>query len=85
MNGAPKQAEKAISGSMPRPISVPAIAHSVRAEGVELEEQRDFLRSLGCNTMQGYLFSKPLDAAAMTRYLQTTLAPTDSTDAPASH
>ena len=55
------------------------------AEGVELEEQRDFLRSLGCNTMQGYLFSKPLDAAAMTRYLQTTLAPTDSTDAPASH
>jgi diguanylate cyclase (GGDEF)-like protein/PAS domain S-box-containing protein len=55
------------------------------AEGVELEQQRDFLRSLGCSTMQGYLFSKPLDAAAMTRYLQTTLAPTDGTAPPASH
>jgi EAL domain-containing protein (putative c-di-GMP-specific phosphodiesterase class I) len=41
------------------------------AEGVELERQRDFLQSLGCNTMQGYLFSKPLDAAGMTHYLET--------------
>jgi diguanylate cyclase (GGDEF)-like protein/PAS domain S-box-containing protein len=42
------------------------------AEGVEFERQRDFLSSLGCETMQGYLFSKPLDAHAMTRYLQST-------------
>jgi len=42
------------------------------AEGVEQQRQRDFLLALGCDTMQGYLFSKPLDAAAMTRYLQTT-------------
>jgi diguanylate cyclase (GGDEF)-like protein len=41
------------------------------AEGVELEQQRDFLSSLGCRTMQGYLFSRPLDAPAMTRYLQS--------------
>jgi len=27
------------------------------AEGVETEEQRDILRKLGCNEMQGYLFS----------------------------
>jgi EAL domain-containing protein (putative c-di-GMP-specific phosphodiesterase class I) len=28
------------------------------AEGVETEEQRRLLRSLGCTEMQGYLFSK---------------------------
>lgn len=50
------------------------------AEGVELQQQRDFLRSLGCTTMQGYLFSRPLDAAAMTRYLQAALAPAGRAD-----
>nr|WP_249164033.1 EAL domain-containing protein [Bradyrhizobium jicamae] len=29
------------------------------AEGVETEQQRDLLRSLGCTEMQGYLFSAP--------------------------
>jgi EAL domain-containing protein (putative c-di-GMP-specific phosphodiesterase class I) len=28
------------------------------AEGVEIEEQRRLLRSLGCTEMQGFLFSK---------------------------
>ncbi len=30
------------------------------AEGVESVEQADFLRSIGCNYIQGYLYSKPL-------------------------
>ena len=30
------------------------------AEGVENQEQYDFLREIGCEKLQGYLFSKPV-------------------------
>jgi predicted signal transduction protein with EAL and GGDEF domain len=41
-----------------------AMAHSLQlkvvAEGVETEEQLNLLRKLGCDTIQGYYFSKPI-------------------------
>ncbi len=30
------------------------------AEGVETEQQREFLERSGCRTFQGYLFGKPM-------------------------
>jgi len=47
----------------------------VVAEGVETPAQRDFLRALGCQAMQGYLFSRPVAAAAFEALLQAGGAP----------
>jgi predicted signal transduction protein with EAL and GGDEF domain len=41
----------------------------VVAEGVETCEQMTLLKSLGCEFAQGYLFSKPLESAAVARAL----------------
>jgi EAL domain-containing protein (putative c-di-GMP-specific phosphodiesterase class I) len=41
----------------------------VIAEGVETEEQRSILRSLGCDGMQGFLFSRPIAAAELSALL----------------
>ncbi len=35
------------------------------AEGVETVEQEQYLRDQGCDTFQGYLFSRPIEADAM--------------------
>ncbi len=51
------------------------MAHSlglkVVAEGVEGEAQMQFLRDHGCDEVQGYWLSRPLDAQACLRFLRT--------------
>lgn len=37
------------------------LGHCVIAEGVEYEEQKSFLEKSGCDMIQGYLISRPLD------------------------
>lgn len=51
-----------------------ALAHSLNlatvAEGVDSYEQLEFLQSLSCDYIQGYLFSKPLMAEEYERFIQ---------------
>ncbi len=53
--------------------AVIAMAHGLRlrtvAEGVETEEQLEWLKRFGCEEIQGYLFSKPLPAEEAGRFL----------------
>jgi diguanylate cyclase (GGDEF)-like protein/PAS domain S-box-containing protein len=46
-----------------------ALEMRVIAEGVETQEQLDFIRDLMCEEYQGYLFSRPLPADEVLKYL----------------
>lgn len=52
---------------MARWLSTPVIT-----EGVETMEQADYMKSLGCNYVQGYLYSRPLDEVAFVEKLKMT-------------
>jgi EAL domain-containing protein (putative c-di-GMP-specific phosphodiesterase class I) len=55
------------SSSIVRAVVSIAAARNITttAEGVETEEQRSLLRTLGCTEMQGYLFSPAKPAAEL--------------------
>ncbi len=42
----------------------------VTVEGVETRSQLMLLRAMGCDTMQGYLFARPMDGAQVRAFLQ---------------
>ncbi len=46
-----------------------AMGLQVTAEGVETSDQEDFLRSAGCNVLQGFLFSRAVPADQLRRSL----------------
>lgn len=52
-----------------------ALKLDVVAEGVETPEHAQAARDAGCDTLQGYLYAKPLDVATATQWLQTQRAP----------
>lgn len=63
--------------------AIVSLTHSLRlkaiAEGVETNEQLAAIRDLGCDQYQGFLFSKPLTAAAFEEFMrqQSQHAPVD--------
>jgi diguanylate cyclase (GGDEF)-like protein/PAS domain S-box-containing protein len=54
-------------------MTIGAMAKSLKleviAEGVETEEQMEFLKKCGCNEIQGYLISRPVPASQFARLL----------------
>jgi EAL domain-containing protein (putative c-di-GMP-specific phosphodiesterase class I) len=56
--------------------AIVTLAHNLRmeciAEGVETQEQFDFLKRLGCDQVQGYLLAKPLSADTLGLLLAAT-------------
>jgi diguanylate cyclase (GGDEF)-like protein len=51
-----------------------SLGMSTVVEGVETEAQAALVRQLGCDKGQGYLFSRPLEAQALSAWLQTTVS-----------
>ncbi|MEW8525700.1 MAG: GGDEF domain-containing phosphodiesterase, partial [Candidatus Thiodiazotropha endolucinida] len=49
------------------------LQHRIIAEGVETDTQFEVLNNLGCDTAQGYLFSKPVDADEIMQILKSNI------------
>ena len=52
----------------------------VLAEGVETQEQLDFLRRQKCGEVQGFLFSKPITATECEKFMREYAAKPTSED-----
>ncbi len=57
-----------------------ALGLTVTAEGVETIQQRDFLKALGCDELQGYLIARPLSASELRGFLELDASARDGTD-----
>lgn len=62
-----QSAKKVIEGAV---AMIKSLGVKVIAEGVETQEQADFLRQTGCDVAQGYLFSKPMAVDAFEEWLK---------------
>jgi diguanylate cyclase (GGDEF)-like protein len=53
--------------------AITSLAHvlglTVTAEGVETDDQREGVRSIGCESAQGFLYAPPMSAAGIRKYL----------------
>jgi diguanylate cyclase (GGDEF)-like protein/PAS domain S-box-containing protein len=78
--------DKSFTGGVPhhqKPTAIVrsliSLAHNlglkIIAEGVETAEQADFLRTEGCDDMQGFYFGKPLPMSAFERVLEKASLP----------
>ncbi|MGB0496121.1 MAG: bifunctional diguanylate cyclase/phosphodiesterase [Kangiellaceae bacterium] len=47
-----------------------SLGYKITAEGIEQQEQFEMIRSLGCDRVQGFLFSKPVNAEEIPKLLQ---------------
>ena len=72
--------DKSFVNNLPKDIQDAAISKTiislckslnleVIAEGIETNEQKEFMLENGCNVIQGYLYSKPLSSEDMTEFL----------------
>lgn len=50
------------------------LGYEITVEGIEVQEQFNVLKNLGCNDAQGYLFSKPISASGISALLNNALA-----------
>ena len=67
-------AEQSRAADMARAIVAlaEALDLDVTAEGIETEAQAAIMRLIGCTRLQGWLFGRPMPAAAMAGWLAET-------------